>query len=90
MITATSYMIDSAGGTTLTVAFEELGTDGTWRALSAANGSLGNNAAPPTLTAAAKVSGTIIGQFHGIRLNFTIATATINYAELKGVVLSNA
>jgi hypothetical protein len=72
------YILNSTA--TGTVTFQEQGADGTWR----------NLAAPAAITLAGNpFNGTIPGVFHGVRIVVSsLAVSTIDYAELKGVVVS--
>lgn len=79
MIDNASYMFATGGTTTGNVAFQELGADGTWRAMTLP--------ATIALSATTTYSGTIAGVYHGLRLNVSsLAISTITYAELKGTV----
>src|SRR5690348_13737731 len=82
MVDLASYYF-SAGttgvGTVLT--FQELGADGTWRALVAP--------APITLANSTNYNGVVNGPFHGLRVNVSNPVGNgVSYAELKGSIRS--
>ena len=82
MLEYVSYMFTSGGSATGTITFQELGADGTWRALA--------SPAAVTLGAAVTYNGSFTGPFHGIRIAASsIAVAPVTYAELKATCRIN-
>jgi hypothetical protein len=68
------------GTATGTLTFQELGGDGTWRAMA--------TPAPVTLSAIT-INGTIAGAYHGIRVALTaLAVSTVTYVEIRGTVVN--
>lgn len=74
-----SYYILSSSGTPGTATFQELGADGTWRALVVP--------APLTLVNGNPQNNPIYGLFHGLRVAITAASATSIYIELFGQLM---
>jgi hypothetical protein len=80
MLEVVSYYI--AGGSTgvgTVVTFQELGADGTWRAMV--------SPAPITIASSTNYNGSFNGPFHGVRLTVSgLVGNGASYAELKGTV----
>jgi hypothetical protein len=85
MLEVVSYYI--AGGSTgvgTIITFQELGGDGTWRAMV---GTAGTGPGVITLANSTNYNGSFNGPFHGIRLAMSgLVGNGASYAELKGTV----